>query len=226
MERLFLVLAIVMTLAISQSEGWSGCPRPEDMLPCICSRPRGYTIVTCSGDKTKVSDGLKTMAKLHISSDQLVLTSPNLEIITSKFLGHANTHKLDLYTPMLTVINSDAFRTMEREFFYLRIFGSALKGIEEVLPALKEIFNVREITITKSPKIEAIPSHAFLGKLDTPSGLKIVILSHNNIKTIGEQAFSSLTGLEQLVLDNNAIASFHPTAIPSSSSRIKTLSLM
>lgn len=203
---------------------WSGCPKPEDMLPCTCARPKGYTNVTCKGSLKEINDGIKILSARWMGVDELNLISSEIKVLGKRHFGMADVHILKLFTPNLRTIDPEAFRTMERDFYELIIFKSSIAMLSDVIPSLKEVFRLRLLQINNSPRIEDIPNDAFTGAFEN-NALLILNLNDNAIKSVGDDAFSSLLVLRYLYLESNKIKFISPTAIRPPNSYIREIHL-
>lgn len=216
----FLTVAFIAQYALA----WTGCPRPEDMVPCTCVRPRGYTNVTCKGPLKDIKEGVKILSARWMGVDRLNIISDDVTVLGRRHFGMADIHLLELYTPNLRTIDPQAFRTMERDFNRLRIHQSSINMLTDVLPALKEIFRFQELAINNSPNLKDIPNDAFTGAFQNPF-LYILNLNSNAIRTVGDQAFFSLTGLQYLSLKENKITFLSPSAVHPIANRIRSIDL-
>lgn len=219
-----LSLAVVSVL-IGMAMSWSGCPRPEDMLPCTCIRPRGYTKVTCNGSKQEIKDGLDILSRYWMGVDDVVIISNEIEVLEDRAFGMMDLHMLEMTTPNLKFIAKDAFRTNERSFNHLRIHESSIRSLDDVLPALRYIFRLYTLLINNSPDFTKIPANAFTDALETVI-MNNLDLKNNGISAIGEKAFDPLVNLLYVTLSGNKISAFAPSAIHYPGNKLRILNLM
>lgn len=211
----YLLTAIIVALvfAFPLIKALSLCPMDEIILPCICQHRTAFTNITCKGEGKDIVSGLENIGKIWFGANLLTLQSNSITVLKKKQFGLMEIISLRLFTPNLRLIDSDAFRTMERRLRELLIFESIIENIDDVLPSLTDIFRLNTLLINKSPMLKGISDNAFTNNFKGDF-LTVLNLDNNNIASIGDNAFSGLTRLKILSLNNNKLTSFAGSYIP------------
>lgn len=219
MKLIFLSLLTLLFLQVKGQYLKGSCPPPEDIPNCSC---KGISIeINCRNfiNPRDVKYITEILSEYRVTvfeiSDSIMLFLPD------EMFSHFPIEEFNIYeSEILGFENNDGSSMFgESAKSLMRIFFQKLTGISAWRwNAYNVLVNLTHLTITSSDldKIED----------DFPIlvSLKVLDLSFNNIEYLHKNAFTNLTNLEYLRIDNNKIDNVHRDLLPNPATELEILS--
>ncbi|CAM1303144.1 Uncharacterised protein g3481 [Pycnogonum litorale] len=134
----------------------AACPPPENIVGCECRRSASKVIVTCSVPSL-LTTAIKGFSEPYPTTiDEMTIKGLPKAILEAAFLDKAIVKKLIIKDKALTsaTVDVDAFRLQERSLQELTFECEKLEKVP--YPALKYLFMLKKLVITKSTVLAAL----------------------------------------------------------------------
>ncbi|CAM1312621.1 Uncharacterised protein g6038 [Pycnogonum litorale] len=200
----------------------SPCPSPSAIVPCKCARGGTDTTIDCDyHNKDILESPIEAMSSRHMIIDNYRILSTRLEIVDDNYFKGILVRRVEFSCDRMRNITEKAFDGQQRSLSEVVIKKSQLTRLP--VNALNLLEDLEQFTMTSS-EVNEIEANAF-DKAKSASVLHTLILSHNYIEDIGNNAFAKLTALKKLDLSGNHISQMASATLPGPSNRIAVLDL-
>ncbi len=206
------LLLFVILIINSINKFSAECPKPEYLLPCYCDSYEKNDTISCGGNENfdlkfffeKLSQQLKREEKIfykfYLNNTSITdLKENTFSDITFEEIFIQNALKLS--SIHLNAFNSTNSITKRVYITYTPISYSLNQDIFHVLSLMENIEDIRLL----STNLTEIPSNAFKPVNGFQDKLKIVSFWNSSIHKLGDNAFSNLNSVTDLILSQNSI---------------------
>ncbi|XP_076344378.1 lumican-like [Tachypleus tridentatus] len=210
MKCLSLFLSAILGLSLTKV-GANPCPPPEEIFPCTCEPgSTGYPVIRCNKLKNITQLGwLSTISKGQAVEKLIISNSSLLGPIPGDIFKGITLSALLLERTNVSKIGSaevPAFQGQQGSIVDILIFA-----VGQVVNVTFANMQKLEYFSMSGCAISNLGPHWFLEGLEN---MKDLSLYDNGIESIGNQAFSKLTGLEFLDLSYNQIRDVQRRILP------------
>jgi len=224
-----LSIILLLTVLSSTSVISEPCPPAEDIKPCKCYRSSEGVHVNCRDLEVSKVENLTEIFQKTLTGKKILdfeFKRVVLNKISSEFFKGLNIRSLYFVNCNITDFadkeGGPSFVGLEdslKEFEILNSFYYTGDGVPGTLGHLRKL---REIRI-----IDNYMPHIANGAFgDGSSSVKIIRLSNNNIKQLGDQVFSKAINVEEIFLEGNKLETLPRSIFPNPAKNLKALYLM
>ncbi|KAL1471339.1 hypothetical protein MTO96_023718 [Rhipicephalus appendiculatus] len=182
----------------------ANCPDPARLSPCTCD----HFGINCmrAQNTTQLRQAFKSGDAMTSEHRELWIQKTPITSFPSDVLGDLKFVKVHVeMNANMTSFTMDALMKFRQLLSVLSVYGNALQTFE--FEKLKRFPFVNTFNLGGN-QIAAIPANAFRS-----DSLQRLVLSHNPITFIGENAFFGLTNLKELLISHTRLTTLGPRSI-------------